>query len=429
MKKIILIVAILFVITAAALGGISIYNSYYNSIGSVSYAPPNITIGEESLPLSGSVWTYPVLFQPQGKTIAEDYDVTGLLLENTEQPPDIIAPGGYTVKGYIYSNGEALFSGTLDELNDYELAQPGLYNYMVTIEQQVQQDGSFGTFSYGFDYNLVEPVIPPSITVSTTEVPQGESISVYLHNLPEGVEPQIDSELGSTLFVEREGVYTAIIPTGYLVEPGKYSATVTVGDYIKDIPITVVAHNYGTQSFTMDTSTSALADSATASAEYREIIYPLYDTKDDNIYWEGTFLMPAEGRISSEYGLARYINGSFDGYHGGIDIAAPEGTPIIAPNHAKVEYAGFLQLSGNTIVLDYGGGLKAYLFHMSALHVQTGDMVEKGQLIAYMGTTGYSTGSHLHYQLQINRYAMNPWGTFDGTSGIFEDVATTELLE
>ncbi len=429
MKKIILIVAILLGVTAAALGGISIYNNYYDSIGSVSYAPPNITIGEESLPLSGSVWTYSVLFQPQGKTIAEDYDVAGLLLENTEQPPDIIAPGGYTVTGYIYSNGEALFSGSLDELNDYELSLPGLYNYLVTVEQQVQQDGSFGTFSYGFDYNLIEPVIPATISVSATEVLQGESISVYLHNLAEDVVPQLESDLGSTLFVEREGVYTAIIPTGYLVEPGAYTATVTVGDYIQQIEINVLAHSYGTQSFTMDTSTSALGDSAAASAEYREVIHPLYDTKDENIYWEGTFLMPAEGRISSEYGLARYINGSFDGYHGGIDIAAPEGTPIIAPNHAKVEYAGFLQLSGNTIVLDYGGGLKAYLFHMSALHVQTGDMVEKGQLIADMGTTGYSTGSHLHYQLQINRYAMNPWGTFDGTSGIFEDLAAAEIIE
>ncbi len=427
MRHLVTLVIILLMASALGIGGYFYYDAYYESVGETPVENPVLTVDGVAITAFHSSWTYPIVFQPEGKTISTNYDVPLELFENEGEKLSIDMPAGNDSTATLTLNSEVVSSGSADEVIAFQPTEPGLYSYSITIYQGNEEDG-FGSFSYTFDYNLTVPTPPTTILISSTEVSQGEMISVHLYDLPQDVIPTLTSDLGNTLFTEKNGVYTAIIPTGYLVTPGEYSATVTAGSYTELFDINVLPYDYGTQSFNMDTSTSSLADSAAASEEYRANIYPLYDTKDETQYWEGEFLMPAEGRISSEYGLARYINGSFDGYHGGIDIAAPQDTPIIAPNNAKVEFAGFLELSGNTIVLDYGGGLKAYMFHLNSLNCEAGDMVEKGQHIGGIGTTGYSTGNHLHYQLQIDRYAINPWPTLDGSSPIFGDIeAATEI--
>ena len=136
------------------------------------------------------------------------------------------------------------------------------------------------------------------------------------------------------------------------------------------------------------------------------------------------FLQPVEGRISTPYGVLRYVNGSTTPErHGGIDIAAALGTPVLCPADGVIEYAGFLQLSGNTIVLEHGGGLKSYFYHMDSLDVATGDRVTQGSKLGEVGTTGYSTGPHLHYEVKIGRESVSPWPLFDGSSSIFAAVA------
>ena len=116
----------------------------------------------------------------------------------------------------------------------------------------------------------------------------------------------------------------------------------------------------------------------------------------------------------------RYVNGSsVPERHGGIDIAAALGTPVLCPADGVVEYAGLLQLSGNTIVLEHGGGLKSYFYHMDSLNVSAGDREQQGQQLGTVGTTGYSTGPHLHYEVKIGRQSVSPWPLFDGSSSIF----------
>ncbi len=418
MKKI--VIAIILVLIAAVIGGYFAYTEYYDSIGEKTPTIVPLTVNDEDISASTVDWVYPVLFQEEGKFIGTSFDSALWLFEGEGEALNVDIPADATSALVSLSfEGSELAVGSPEEVFSYPLEQEGVYNYKVTLEMS-DEDLGFGMITYYFAYELKLPPPPMVVNVSATDILQGDSVSIYVHNLPEGVTPQIESDLGSTLFTEMDGVYSAIIPTGYLVEPGSYSATVTLGDVVEQLTINVAAQDFEVQSFNMDSSTAALGDSEAANAEYREKIHPLYDTKDETRYWEGEFLIPCEGRYSSEYGMIRYINGEFNGYHGGTDFAAPEGTPIIAPNHAKVEFSDFLQLSGNTIVLDYGGGLKAYLFHLSALHVEAGDIVEKGQLIGEVGTTGFSTGNHLHYQLQINRYAMDPMVTFDGTAGLYE---------
>lgn len=112
--------------------------------------------------------------------------------------------------------------------------------------------------------------------------------------------------------------------------------------------------------------------------------------------------------LSSSYGIR---SDPFTGRarrHAGIDIPGPLGTPIYATADGMAEHAGWMNGYGNLIRLGHGGGLETRYGHMSALAVSPGDRVRKGQLIGYMGSTGRSTGSHLHYEVRIDGSPVNP---------------------
>ena len=86
---------------------------------------------------------------------------------------------------------------------------------------------------------------------------------------------------------------------------------------------------------------------------------------------------------------------------------------IAAANNGKILFADFLQLTGNTVVIDHGFGLKSFYYHMDSLNVKEGDMVQTGDIVGTVGSTGYSTGPHLHYSLLVNNVFINPWTAFE----------------
>ena len=116
--------------------------------------------------------------------------------------------------------------------------------------------------------------------------------------------------------------------------------------------------------------------------------------------WMQAFIWPALGRISGVYGSQRILGGVPANPHFGTDIAAPAGTPVIAPAAGMMRLAqGPFALEGNLIVLDHGHGLSSTFIHLSRIDVTPGTRVAQGQLIGAIGTTGRSTGPHLHWAM------------------------------
>ncbi len=128
-------------------------------------------------------------------------------------------------------------------------------------------------------------------------------------------------------------------------------------------------------------------------------------------YTGGELEWPVDGRYYVSSGYVGRISPVGNGYefHTGIDIPAPEGYEIHAAEGGEVINAGWINGYGNTVIIDHGGGVSTLYAHNSDLAVEYGEMVERGQVIAYCGSTGYATGSHCHFEVRINGEHTDPW--------------------
>ena len=120
-------------------------------------------------------------------------------------------------------------------------------------------------------------------------------------------------------------------------------------------------------------------------------------------------IWPANGGVTSGYGYRVHPISGVTKLHTGIDIGAGMGTPIYAASGGTVVSAGVHGGYGNCIVIDHGGGIATLYGHMSGFAV-SGGSVSQGQVIGYVGSTGYSTGPHLHFEVRINGTPVNPMG-------------------
>lgn len=116
-------------------------------------------------------------------------------------------------------------------------------------------------------------------------------------------------------------------------------------------------------------------------------------------------VVPVQGRITSRFGSREAIR---DHDHKGLDIAAKTGTPIKAAADGKITYSDTMSGYGNLIIIDHGNGIKTYYGHCSKLYKKEGQKVSAGDVIAAVGNTGNSTGSHLHFEIRKNGVYLNP---------------------
>lgn len=138
----------------------------------------------------------------------------------------------------------------------------------------------------------------------------------------------------------------------------------------------------------------------------------IYDAQHPKITYDGgVFAWPAPSfvRISDDYGQRIHPILKKPQFHNGVDMAAPGGSPILAAYSGEVVAASYNSSMGNYIMIDHGDKLYTIYMHASALYVKKGDIVARGQQIAAVGTTGRSTGNHLHFSVRLNGEYVSPW--------------------
>lgn len=132
--------------------------------------------------------------------------------------------------------------------------------------------------------------------------------------------------------------------------------------------------------------------------------------KTDAAGWNQSFIWPTTGRISGLFGSQRVYAGVPGNFHGGVDVARPTGTPLVAPADAVVTLVTPYEFSleGNMLWLDHGNGLVSVFLHMSRIDVRVGEHVKQGQVVGAVGATGSATGPHLHWAMRWYNAKIDP---------------------
>jgi murein DD-endopeptidase MepM/ murein hydrolase activator NlpD len=153
----------------------------------------------------------------------------------------------------------------------------------------------------------------------------------------------------------------------------------------------------------MDSLKEEIKKTAESIASVREFLREQRD-----IYLSTPTGWPVGGRITSPFGNRQNPRGGGAQFHTGMDISIPSGTPVKATADGVVSFSGWLAGNGNLVVLEHGFGYSTCFAHNKANNVQIGQKVKRGEVIAYSGSTGNSTGPHVHYEVWKNGKAVNP---------------------
>lgn len=212
------------------------------------------------------------------------------------------------------------------------------------------------------------------------------------------------------LVVESARGWIAVIGIALSAQPGRQQIRVQLaGRPVETVEYSIEAGDYAEQRLSVkpgkvDLSARDLARHQRERAHQAQVIATVSEPAPATL----RFQAPTEGRQSSSFGLRRFFNGKPRNPHAGMDIAAPTGTPVVAPAAGRVIDIGDYFFNGNTVWLDHGAGLLSMFCHLDSTPVRVGDRVDTGQRIASVGATGRVTGPHLHWSVSLNRAMVDP---------------------
>ncbi len=201
------------------------------------------------------------------------------------------------------------------------------------------------------------------------------------------------------------------IPT--FTEAGVYPLRLTVTSAAQalvevSVDIQVVTGVYGSERINLIEGRDGLLNENVEDAEMA-LLRDATQTFTLQAYFNGKMGLPAAAAITSGFGTRRsYNGGAFDRYHSGTDFAGAPGTPILAPAPGRVVLADSLNVRGNATMIDHGWGVYTGYWHQTDIYVAPGELVETGQVIGTIGSTGRVTGAHLHWELWVHGVPVDP---------------------
>ena len=222
------------------------------------------------------------------------------------------------------------------------------------------------------------------------------------------------ANVASVTFLEKPQLISgdiAIVAIPLFMETGEQEVQVNYSDgTFRDVTIKVLERDYPEERITV-IDQEHVSPSATNLERIREeaaqmrAAYELLTPHPTNLL---PIVQPVEGRNSGVFGSRRFFNDEPRNPHSGIDWAAPTGTPIKNPTGGTVAVVGDFFFNGKTILIDHGGGFVSMMCHMSETLVEEGQRIERGEIIGKIGTTGRSTGPHLHWTISLSGVRTDP---------------------
>ena len=352
---------------------------------------------------------------------------TAATIRITDMEQTVIVPAGDVsdIDITVRSDGKTVFFGKADQFSGF-FPENGTYRFeaVCSVEGTAVTSKGEELNVKGTELFAAELIydIPMQITFLSDHTKQGSVIPVT----GSGVRGDVIISAGALaapfpLITDGRGYAKGLFSVSYSTDPGTYTATIETEEGTREFRFTVEEEQYTVQHLTISEETqSSTVGNSDNRAAYNSMMKSTYESWYPERFYDSCFTLPAGGTVTTEFGLFRYTNDNpVPSRHAGVDIANEEGTPILAAASGYVIVADFNGVTGNTVVIDHGLGVRTYYYHMSELSVKQGEFVEEGREIGHMGSTGYATGPHLHFNVMVHDNSIDPWAAFDGTSGIF----------
>ena len=268
----------------------------------------------------------------------------------------------------------------------------------------------------------------PETTLNAEAVDQGD-VYVVTIRAPERATPIgglfHDSQF---YFYEFEGSFVALIGAPVTTNPGTHLIRIDMEtdrgrlrSYF--LPAVVRSKEFGVSRITLppdmvDYTPEVLKRIKKEAAMVRELTHGPGDESGDTRLWEGGFTLPVKSRVTSAFGRKRFLNNKPRSPHSGVDLRARTGTPVMAPNSGVVALIGDHYLTGLTVVVDHGLGLFSLYYHLSGVEVAKGEYMEKGSILGLAGSSGRSTGAHLHWGATLHGVRVDPMSLVEVTGAL-----------
>ncbi len=205
-----------------------------------------------------------------------------------------------------------------------------------------------------------------------------------------------------------EGCFIAIGALDIESSPGSYGIGVRMGTEERRVQLGVEPVRFPEEAITLQREKVFLSEQDRARVHEEALrLNALWATVTERA-WTGSFAIPLGNSLSTLFGTKRTMNGSKVSVHKGVDIRGHEGEEVLASNAGRVALAEELFYGGNTVVLDHGQSVFTIYMHLSTFTVREGEEVAKGGVIGLVGSTGRSSGPHLHFGVKVSGVSVNP---------------------
>ena len=355
--------------------------------------------GQELEP-NGWCWQVPLLGGQLDKVFASPRTLTvqklGVLYD--AHPaftlPDWFSYGPLTITD---SAGNVVFTGTVPAYEDFLFPANGDYKAELTLWRMPEtmlatqfEGGSAG------------------VELSADRVEQGGTIAAAFTGMVGDTAPAVETDLGSVQAVRLGSGWRAYIPAAYNASAGAHEVTFTVGGETVTKNITVIPKDFGTVEVEAGPEASE-----EANTEFRNIVWPLYEQPAREKLWSGGFICPAENYMTLvDFGQVKVTGGKQGSRSNSTKLYTIPGEPCRAPAAGVVVLAKYLALTGNTVVIDHGCGLRSYLYGLDDLSVSAGQRVERGQAVGALG-------EEMTMDFKLGSKSVNPWPLFQTSGGLF----------
>ena len=403
----------------------------YSFTGEGSRPAADTQFGGQALEVNGSCWQVPLLGGVFDKVFTSPETLTvqklGVLYD---AHPALALPdwASYTTLTIETDIGSIVFAGSASQYEDFLFPANGDYKAKLTVWRLPQdylatqfEGGSTGAirknlgvehparptgwYSYSFRFTLQASA---EVELSAERVEQGCIVGLRISGMTGDAAPTVETDLGNVQCVRAADGWRAYIPAAYNASSGGHEVNITVNGETITRSIIVLPKDFGTADAEPEPDASEAANT-----QFRNAVWGLYEAPAREKMWQGGFVNPVESYTTLvDYGQVRVVNGRQSSRSNSTKLYTIPGEPCRAPANGVVVLAAELALTGNTVVIDHGCGMRSYLYGLQTLSVSAGQTVEKGQAVGVLG-------EELTMDFKLGSKSVNPWMLFQTSGGLF----------